>query len=118
TNYSGGGSFTIYGGTLGGTGQISGLVTIKNGATIAAGNSIGILNLASGLTLESGSTGLFEVTNGVSSDKLAIQGNLVIGANVTIAINVLGTALEPATNTIITYTGAKSGSFNPVVVVA
>src|SRR5262249_57916850 len=35
----------------------------------------------------------------------------------TIAISVLGSALNPATNTIITYTGTKSGSFNPTVVV-
>ena len=117
TNYSGGGTFTVYGGTLGGTGTIAGLATIKNGGTVSPGASIGTLTLANGLTLESGSTSLFEVTNGASGDLLAVQGNLTIGTNVTLAVSVLGTALDAATNTVITYTGIKSGSFNPTVVV-
>jgi autotransporter-associated beta strand protein len=118
TNYLGGGSVTVYGGTLGGTGMISGPVTVKNGGTISPGNSIGTLTLATNLTLESGSTSLFETTNGAAGDLLVVQGNLTIGANCTIAISVLGAALEPTTNTLITYTGTKSGSFNPTVVVA
>ena len=117
TNYSGGGTFTVYGGTLGGNGTIAGLATIKNGGTISPGASIGTLTLANGLTLESGSTSLFEVTNGASGDLLAVQGNLTIGTNATLAISVLGSALDAATNTLITYTGTKSGSFNPTVVV-
>jgi len=118
TNYSDGGSFTVYGGTLGGTGMISGPVDIKNGGTISPGNSIGTLTLASGLTLENGSTSLFEEQNGSSGDLLQVNGNLTIQPNATIAISVLGAALEPATNTIIAYTGTKSGSFNPTVVVS
>ena len=118
TNYTGGGTFTVYGGTLGGTGLISGLVTIKTGGTIAAGTSIGTLTLGGGLSLESGSTSLFEVTNGAAADLLAVQGNLTIAANASLAIKVLGSALNPTTNTIITYTGTKSGSFNPTVVLA
>ena len=117
TNYTGGGTVTVYGGTLQGTGTIPGLVTVKNGGTITAGNSIGTLTLASGLTLESGSTSLFEEQNGSSGDLLAVQGNLTIGANCTITISVLGAALEPTTNVLITYTGTKTGSFNPTVVV-
>ena len=117
TNYSGGGTITVYGGTLGGTGMVSGLVTIKNGGTIAPGNSIGTLTLGAGLTLESGSTGLFEEQNGSSGDLLQVQGNLTIGANSTIAISVLGAALDPTTNVLITYTGTKSGSFNPTVAI-
>ena len=117
TNYLGGGVFTVYGGTLGGTGMISGPVDIKNGGTISPGNSIGTLTLASGLTSESGSTNLFEEQNSSGGDLLQVQGNLVIQSNSTIAISVLGAALEPTTNTLITYTGTKSGSFNPTVVV-
>ena len=48
---------------------------------------------------------------------LQVQGNLIIQSNATIAISVLGGALEPVTNTLITYTGTKTGSFNPTVVV-
>ncbi len=116
TNYSGGGTFTVYGGTLGGTGMISGPVDIKNGGTISPGNSIGTLTLGSGLTLESGSTSLFEEQNASSGDLLQVQGNLVIQPNSTVAVSILGAALEPTTNTIITYTGTKTGSFNPTVV--
>ena len=117
TNYSGGGTFTVYG-TLGGTGMVSGLVTVKNGGTIAPGNSIGTLTLGAGLALESGSTGFFEEQNGSSGDLLQVQGNLTIGTNSTIAISVLGAALDPTTNVLITYTGTKTGSFNPTVVLA
>jgi autotransporter-associated beta strand protein len=115
TNYLGGGTVTVYGGTLGGTGMISGPVDIKSGGTISPGNSIGTLTLGSGLTVESGSTSLFEEQNGSSGDLLQVQGNLVIQPNSTIAVSVLGAALEPTTNTIITYTGTKTGSFNPTV---
>ena len=114
TNYLGGGTFTVYG-TLGGTGMISGAVNIKNGGTISPGNSIGTLTLGSSLTLESGSTSLFEEQNGSSGDLLQVQGNLTIQPNSTIAVSILGSALEPTTNTIITYTGTKTGSFNPTV---
>jgi autotransporter-associated beta strand protein len=113
TNYLGGGTFTVYGGALGGTGLISGPVDIKNGGTIAPGNGIGTLTLATNLTLETGSTNLFELTNGAAGDLVVVKGNLVIQTNSIIAISVLGSALEPSTNTLITYAGAKSGSFNP-----
>src|SRR6202000_613105 len=47
----------------------------------------------------------------------SVQGNFTIQSNNVIAINVLGTPLEPTTNVLLTYTGAKTGSFNPVVTV-
>ncbi|HTQ49109.1 MAG TPA: pectinesterase family protein [Candidatus Acidoferrales bacterium] len=115
TNYSGGGTFTVYGGTLGGTGMISGPVDIKSGGTIAPGDDIGTLTLGSGLTLESGSTSLFGEQNGSSGDALQVNGNLTIQPNSTIAVSVLGSALAPTTNIIITYSGTKTGSFNPTV---
>jgi len=118
TNYAGGGIFTVYGGTLGGTGMISGAVDIKSGGTIAPGDDIGTLTLGSGLTLESGSTSLFGEQTGSSGDLLQVQGNLIIQPNSTVAVSILGGPLEPTTNTIITYTGTRTGSFNPTVVLA
>jgi autotransporter-associated beta strand protein len=112
------GHVMVYGGVLGGTGKIMGNVDVKNGGTISPGASIGTLTLATNLTLESGSTNLFEESNSVAGDLLQVQGNLTIQPNCTIAISVLGTQLEPATNTLITYTGTKSGSFNPTPVIA
>ncbi|MGO8836757.1 MAG: pectinesterase family protein [Limisphaerales bacterium] len=112
------GNVTVYGGVLGGTGTIMGDVDIKSGGTISPGASIGTLTLATNLVLESGSTNLFEESNSVAGDLLQVQGNLTIQPNCTIAISVLGAALEPVTNTLIAYTGTKSGSFNstPVIV--
>ena len=57
------------------------------------------------------------MTNGTAGDLLAVQGNLSIQSNSTIAVSVLGMALNPITNPLITYTGTKTGSFNPTVVV-
>jgi autotransporter-associated beta strand protein len=111
------GRVAVYGGVLGGTGKIMGAVTVKNGGTISPGASVGTLALATNLTLESGSTSLFEESNSVAGDLLQVQGNLTIQTNCTIAVSILGAALEPVTNTLITYTGTKSGSFNPTVVV-
>lgn len=116
TNYTGGGNFIVYGGTLGGTGMISGAVDVKSGGNIAPGNTTGSLTLGSGLTLENGSTNVFQITNGVAGGVIAVTGNLVV-TNSTIVINVSGSAVQPSTNTLITYTGTLSGSFNPTVVI-
>jgi autotransporter-associated beta strand protein len=117
TNYLGGGAYTVYGGTLGGTGILAGPVTIKTSGTIAAGTSVGTLTLATNLTLENGSTSLFEVTNAPgTNDRIIVQGNVSV-ANGTIAINVQGTSLEPGTYTLIQYSGTLSGSFNPTVAI-
>jgi len=117
TNYSGGGSVTVNGGTLSGAGLIAGAVDIKSGGTLSPGSGPGTLTLGSGLTVETGSTSVFAVTNGTSGGLLSVQGGLTIQSNSTIAINVLGTPLQPTTNVLITYTGTKTGSFNPVVAV-
>jgi len=109
------GKVTVSGGTLGGSGVISGAVTVKAGGTISPGNSPGTLTLATNLTLQNGSTSLFDVTNSPGvGDLLVVQGNLTV-SNSTIAINVLGTSLQPGTNTLIQYSGKLNGTFNPVV---
>ena len=116
TNYSGGGTVTVNGGTFGGTGTVSGAVDVKNGGAIAPGNSTGTLTLGAGLTLENGSTSVFQIASGVTASSLSVQGNL-IASNSTVVINVTGSSLQPMTNTLITYTGTLSGSFNPTVVI-
>ena len=113
------GNVTVYGGTLGGTGMISGPVTVMNGGTIAAGDDPGTLTLATNLTMGTGSTALFEMANSPGvSDLLVVQGNLTIGGGSTIAISVPGTPLVAGTYKLIQYSGTKSGSFNtlPVIV--
>jgi len=119
TNYLGGGVFTVFGGTLGGTGLISGPVTVKIGGTISPGTSVGTLTLATNLILESGSTNLFEIANSPgASDLLVVNGNLTIQTNSTISISALGSPLVVGTYTLIQYTGTKTGSFKstPIIV--
>ncbi len=114
----GAGNVAVYGGTLGGTGLLAGNVAIKANGTVSPGASLGTLTLGANLTCESGSTNLFEVTNSPGGcDLLVIQGNLALSNNVTIALKVLGTPLSPGTNTLIQYSGTKSGSFNPTLAV-
>ena len=113
------GNVTVYGGTLGGTGMISGPVTVMNGCTIAPGDDPGTLTLATNLTMGIGTTALFEMANSPGvSDELVVQGKLTIGSGSTIAISVPGTPLAAGTYKLIQYSGTKSGSFNslPVIV--
>jgi autotransporter-associated beta strand protein len=113
------GNVAVYGGVLGGTGMISGPVTVMNGGTIAPGDDPGTLTLATNLTMGTGTTALFEMANSPGvSDKLVVQGNLTIGSGSTIAISVPGTPLAAGTYKLIQYSGTKSGSFNslPVIV--
>ncbi len=64
------------GGTLGGSGTITGAVNVLSGGNLSAGNSPGTLTVGS-LTLNSGSVSNFEL--GSSSDLIAVSGNLTIG---------------------------------------
>jgi autotransporter-associated beta strand protein len=115
TNYTGGGNFIVTGGTLGGTGVIPGSVDVRSGGTLAPGNAAGTLTVNSSVTLEGGSTSLFQVANGGPNSLVAVHGNLVLQGSPVLAVNVNGSAFQPTTNTLITYTGTLSGSFNPSV---
>ena len=113
------GNVSVYGGTLGGTGLIAGLVTVKNGGTLSPGASPGTLTLATNLLLESGSTNLFEITNSPgTSDLLVVKGNLSIQTNSTISISAFGSSLAVGTYTLIQYSGTKTGSFNSTPAIA
>jgi autotransporter-associated beta strand protein len=112
------GNVAVYGGTLGGTGLVAGSVAVKSGGTLSPGASPGTLMLGTNLTLEAGSTNIFDVTNSPGvGDLLVVHGDLAV-SNSTVVINVAGSTLQPGTYTLIQYSGAKSGSFNPTVVLA
>ncbi|PRD40327.1 hypothetical protein C5748_27630, partial [Phyllobacterium phragmitis] len=77
-----GGAVNVTGGTLGGSGTLSGDVAVTNGA-IAAGNSPGMLTIGGDLTLASGSSLNFELgspsgTAGVDSDLINVGENLTL----------------------------------------
>lgn len=79
------------GATLGGTGDINGAVQVQAGSKLTPGASPGILNTGS-VTLQPNSTFAVEVggpapgNTASDHDQLMVSGNVVIGANVTLAI--------------------------------
>lgn len=78
---------SVTGGTLGGSGAITGTVSVASGAKLSAGNSIE--SLATGaLTMASGSTYVFEAANNTSTgaDLVAVNGTLSL-AGVTLSLD-------------------------------
>jgi len=91
---------------------------LKNGGTLAAGfNNAGALTVNASLIAESGSTNQFSIASGGGNTAVTVTGNLTIGANSTIALNITGSPLPVGTYTLITYSGTKSGSFNATPVI-
>lgn len=73
-NLIGGGAVSVCGGKLGGTGVISGPVTVQNGGTLTAGiNSIGTLTINSSLTFSNGSAFSAKIDKGSLTQDL-VQG--------------------------------------------
>ena len=96
-------------GTLGGTGLITGTLTVSN-AVLAPGNSIGTLTVTNDLTFQSGSTNLMEINlDSLTNDQLigisnlTYAGTLVI-SNVGVQTITNGSAFKLFTAA--TYTGA------------
>ena len=93
------------GGTLGGTGQVEGAVTVQSGGAIAPGNGVGSLNIDDRLTMNTGSE--LQVEIGSSADLLSVSGALVLNATVNV-IAVDGIA--PGVFEIIDYDSSRSGT--------
>jgi fibronectin-binding autotransporter adhesin len=111
----GAGAATLFRGTLGGTGYISGLVTVQEGGAIAPGNSIGTLNLKGGLTLQTnavlnmelGAPSTGDLINVTPTDGLTINGGTVNLIN--------AGSLGAGTYTLIDYVGTLMGSFSNLI---
>jgi autotransporter-associated beta strand protein len=108
------------GGTLGGTGTITGLVTVENGGTLSPGESPGILNV-NGVTHNSGST--FEVEIGGVNlgntandhDQLNVTGAVSLGS-ATLSVSLFG-GFSPTTGQTFTIinndaSDVVTGTFN------
>lgn len=97
------------GATLGGTGTASGVVTVSG--TLAPGSGIGTLSTGA-LTLAAGSSAAFEVATSTGlADAVHVTGDVTLGGG---ALNLTDLAPGVATSkiTLITYTGALTGTFN------
>ena len=96
------------GGTLGGTGFIHGPVVVNSGGILAPGNGgPGTLTLRSNLTLNPGSRLRFDVGNVATTDRIVVNGNLVLGG--TLHVTPLPGLGEGAL-ILMTYSGTVSGT--------
>lgn len=78
------------GGTLGGTGAISGNITVNSGGAIDPGASVGTLTV-SGITLNAGSVLNYEFNNTQGNDRLVVSnsGGLTLNSANTLAATTL-----------------------------
>jgi hypothetical protein len=115
-----GGPGPLPGGTLGGTGFISGPVTVtfvQGAGTIAPGvGGIGTLTLGSGLTINGIYDAEVTATPANAADLIAVTGNLTLGPSGLRLpdSNTYAPVSANVTYTLITFTGARTGTFGSV----
>ena len=100
------------GGTLTGSGS-AGAVTVASGGILAPGNAGSTAFTVSSLALESGSTTKMVISNATTYDRIAINGALALGGNLTLDIN---SYLDSYTTTATLFSGFTSltGNFDSV----
>ncbi|AHF90136.1 autotransporter [Opitutaceae bacterium TAV5] len=100
------------GATLGGSGSIGGLTTIRSGAHLAPGNSPGTLTFTAGLALQSGAILDFEL--GDDRDLIRISGGILSGpGSGTITLNLADAGgLIAGTWTLFDFSGATLADFD------
>ena len=112
------GGLTISGGQLlGGSGVVTGDVTVAVSGRVAPGNPgiPGTLHFNNGLTLASGSQLSFDLAadasvGGATNDLIQVNGGLTLAGTIAVDFNYLaGSLLTPGTYTLITYAGPLSG---------
>ena len=82
---------TVAGGTLGGTGTLSGPVVVNAGATLAPGSSIGTLTISNNLTLQAGSITSVELNKTAHTcDQVLGMSNVTYGGTLVLS-NLSGT---------------------------
>ena len=86
---TGSGNVSVYGGTLGGNGNIAGSVSVFPGGTLAPGsNSLETLTIGGNLTLSSGSTNTFQVDGDTSANsQISVSGNVTYGGVLNLVTN-------------------------------
>ena len=103
------------GATLGGTGLISGPVTVNTGGTLALGPAIGTLTIATNLTLRSGATNVMKLNlNSMTIDRVAGVSNLTYGGTLVIT-NTGTTQLSGGTSLKLFDAAVYSGAFAGII---
>jgi len=110
--YTLGNTITLDGGTLAGTGTLTGAVTLGTGATLAPGNSPGTLTFTNGLTLNDGAVLDFQL--GTTSDLILVTGGTLTGSasagGITLNLADAG-GFTAASYTLFDFSGATTSSF-------
>lgn len=101
-------------GTLGGTGAITGPLTVASGATFAPGMSIGTFTVGGAVTLSAGSTNLMEISKNAATNDL-VTGATSITYGGTLVIKNLGGVLAVNDTFKLFNASSYSGSFSAVV---
>ncbi|OAM53195.1 hypothetical protein A7981_07275 [Methylovorus sp. MM2] len=104
----------IIDGLLGGNGTLTALdVLIRSGGTLAPGNSIGTLTVNGDLTFAAGSNYNVEVNDAGASDRINVNGNVIINGGTVNTIITPGNYIAGSTISydILNYTGTLTGAF-------
>ncbi len=111
----------LTGGRLAGSGSVAQPVSLQYRGALTPGpgmNAVGALSLGAGLSAADGSVLAFDLAaSPAASDLVSITGNLSLAGSVSLIINPLSGTLAPGAYTLLTYTGALSGSASNLSVV-
>jgi outer membrane autotransporter protein len=112
----GGGIDVATGGTLGGSGTLTGSVFVggMGSGTIAPGNSIGTLTVGN-ITFEASSIYEVEANAAGQSDKVVASGTATINGGTVKVLAGAGNYAAATTYTILTANGGRSGAFDSVI---
>jgi fibronectin-binding autotransporter adhesin len=104
----------LSGATLGGSGTLSGAVTIQNGGHLAPGNSPGTLTIGGNLMLSPTSQldyelGQVNVPGGALNDLTSVGGNLTLDGTLNVSVSA-GGSFGPGVYRLINYTGALTNN--------
>ena len=113
--HTGGGTYTVNGGVLGGAGSISASVRVNDGGTLTAGSRASrrtnTLNVGGNLTLAASSTLVIE-TNDTESDRINVAGSAVIAGS--LSLDAAAGLVDYTALNIVTTGGGVTGTFTSV----
>ena len=110
-----GGAVNVTGGALGGTGTISGAVTVRAGARLAPGASIGTLTINNTLTLAAGSRTEVELDDAAGTNDL-VRGLTTVNYGGTLVVSNLAGTVTNGQSFKLFSAAAFSGNFSSILV--